>query len=99
MSNNDGSMVVTYASLEQAAAAIDSQGKRLEEDLEAIKRKVASVSELWTGEAKSAYDTAQQKWDNEARGIHNALVAISRAVREAAPAYRGGDLKAAQNFM
>ncbi|MEU8673055.1 WXG100 family type VII secretion target [Streptomyces sp. NPDC048560] len=99
MSNNDGSMIVTYASLDAAAASIDRQGKQLDEDLAAIKRRVASVAELWQGEAKAAYDTAQQGWENDAKAIHNALVEISRKVREAAPAYRAGDKRAAQNFM
>ncbi|WEH39365.1 WXG100 family type VII secretion target [Streptomyces sp. NBC_01218] len=99
MSNNDGTTVVTYSSLEAAAASIERQGKQLDEDLAAIKRRVASVSELWQGEAKGAYDTAQAGWDKDARAIHESLLAISRAVREAAPAYQGGDKKAAQNFM
>ncbi|WP_327178301.1 WXG100 family type VII secretion target [Streptomyces sp. NBC_01335] len=99
MSNNDGTTVVTYASLEAAAASIERQGKQLDEDLAAIKRRVASVAELWTGEAKSAYDTAQAGWDKDARSIHESLLQISRSVREASSAYQGGDKKAAQNFM
>ncbi|MGW1463964.1 WXG100 family type VII secretion target [Streptomyces sp. NPDC002308] len=98
MSNTDGTTVVTYASLEAAAASIERQSKQLDEDLAAIKRRVASVSELWEGEAKSAYDTAQAGWDKDARSIHESLQQISRSVREASTAYQGGDKKAAQNF-
>ncbi|WP_299533124.1 WXG100 family type VII secretion target [uncultured Streptomyces sp.] len=99
MSNNDGSTVVTYSSLEQAASTIEAQSKRLDADLAAIKHEIASVSELWQGEAKGAYDAAQAGWDKDARAIHDSLAAIARAVREAAPAYQGGDRRAAQNFM
>ncbi|MFF7362527.1 WXG100 family type VII secretion target [Streptomyces sp. NPDC008125] len=98
MSNTDGTTVVTYSSLEAAAASIERQSKQLDEDLAAIKRRVASVAELWEGEAKSAYDTAQAGWDKDARSIHDSLQQISRSVREASTAYQGGDRKAAQNF-
>ncbi|MCX5400142.1 WXG100 family type VII secretion target [Streptomyces sp. NBC_00102] len=98
MSNNDGTTVVTYSSLEAAASAVERQSKQLDEDLAAIKRRVASVAELWQGEAKGAYDTAQAGWDKDARAIHESLVSITRAVREAASAYQAGDKKASQNF-
>ncbi|MER5744873.1 WXG100 family type VII secretion target [Streptomyces sp. NPDC059913] len=98
MSNNDGTMVVTYASLDLAAGAIDRQSKQLEEDLASIKRMIAHVSELWVGEAKSAYDAAQRGWDNDATAIHNALSEISRKVREAGASYHAGDKRARANF-
>ncbi|MCX5105453.1 WXG100 family type VII secretion target [Streptomyces sp. NBC_00053] len=96
--NNDGTMVVTYASLDLAAGAIDRQSKQLQEDLAAIKRMIANVSELWVGEAKSAYDTAQKGWDDDATAIHNALSEISRKVREAGGSYHAGDKRARANF-
>ncbi|MFE7752978.1 WXG100 family type VII secretion target [Streptomyces sp. NPDC057428] len=98
MSTNDGTMVVTYASLDLAAGDIDRQSRQLQEDLASIKRMVASVSELWVGEAKSAYDTAQAGWDRDATGIHTALSEISRKVREAGTAYQAGDKRARANF-
>ncbi|WP_406145565.1 WXG100 family type VII secretion target [Streptomyces sp. NBC_01012] len=98
MSTNDGTMVVTYASLELAAGDIDRQSKRLDEDLAAIKRMVASASELWQGEAKSAYDHAQAGWDRDAKGIHAALGEISRKVRDASTSYHAGDKRARANF-
>ncbi|MGW2182246.1 WXG100 family type VII secretion target [Streptomyces sp. NPDC001732] len=96
--NNDGTMVVTYSSLDLAAGAIERQSKQLQEDLASIKRMIANVSELWVGEAKSAYDTAQRGWDNDATAIHNALSEISRKVREAGAAYHAGDKRARANF-
>ncbi|MFF9689833.1 MULTISPECIES: WXG100 family type VII secretion target [unclassified Streptomyces] len=98
MPTNDGTMVVTYASLEQAAGDIDRQSRQLQEDLASIKRMVASVSELWVGEAKSAYDAAQAGWDRDATGIQTALAEISRKVRDAGTAYQAGDKRARANF-
>ncbi|MFF2010884.1 WXG100 family type VII secretion target [Streptomyces sp. NPDC058195] len=96
--DNGGTMVVTYASLELAAGAIERQGKQLQEDLASIQRMIAQVSELWVGEAKRAYDIAQQGWENDATAIHNALSEISRKVREAGAAYHAGDKRARANF-
>ncbi|MFE7355935.1 WXG100 family type VII secretion target [Streptomyces sp. NPDC057543] len=98
MPNNDGTLVVTYASLDLAAGDIERQSKQLEEDLASIKRMIANVSQLWVGEAKTAYDEAQQGWDNDARAIHNALSDISRKVRDAGTAYHAGDKRARANF-
>jgi WXG100 family type VII secretion target len=99
MSHNDGTMLVTYAALDEAARTIKSQANALDESLRAIKTKISTVSELWSGDAREAYNTAQADWDRQARAIHTSLLQISRAVQEAAPAYRAGDRKAAQGFM
>ncbi|MEW1611222.1 MULTISPECIES: WXG100 family type VII secretion target [unclassified Streptomyces] len=99
MANNDGTTVVTYASLDLAAASIDRQAKQLDQDLRAIKSMIASVSELWEGEAKTAYRDAQKRWDADATGIRENLSQIARAVRDAETAYRSGDKRAAANFL
>ncbi|MFG2562518.1 WXG100 family type VII secretion target [Streptomyces sp. NPDC048496] len=96
--NNDGTMVVTYSSLDLAAGDIDRQSKQLQEDLASIKRMIANVSELWVGEAKEAYDVAQAGWDDDATAIHRALSEISRKVRDAGTAYHAGDKRARANF-
>ncbi|MFJ2741238.1 WXG100 family type VII secretion target [Streptomyces sp. NPDC087440] len=99
MSPNDGTMLVTYAALDDAARTIKAQADRLDQSLEAIKTKISAVSELWAGDAREAYNMAQAQWDREAKAIHTSLLQISRAVHNAAPAYREGDRRAAQNFM
>ncbi|MFE2292336.1 WXG100 family type VII secretion target [Streptomyces sp. NPDC059452] len=99
MPANDGTTVVTYSSLELAASAIEAQAKRLDQDLTEIKGMIESVSELWEGEAKSAYRAAQKRWDADATAIKQNLFQISSAVREAGVAYRSGDKRAAANFL
>ncbi|NJQ02221.1 WXG100 family type VII secretion target [Streptomyces zingiberis] len=95
---NDGTMVVTYASLEEAAGTIEKQVKRLDQSLEAIQAKIRSVSSTFEGEAKTAADGAHAKWDRETRAIFDALNGIAKAVRQAGPAYQAGDKKAAGHF-
>ncbi|WP_282694096.1 WXG100 family type VII secretion target [Streptomyces sp. CC208A] len=96
--NNDGIMLVTYASLDEAANTIEAQAKRLDAALEDIQKRIRLVSNTWEGEAKAAADAAHTKWDQETRAIHTALQGISRAVRQAAPAYQAGDKRAAGFF-
>ncbi|MFI5805548.1 WXG100 family type VII secretion target [Streptomyces sp. NPDC051561] len=99
MTHNDGTMLVTYAALDNAARTIKSQADGLDQSLRAIKDKIATISELWAGDARDAYNMAQTQWDREAQAIHTSLIQISRAVEQAAPAYQAGDKRAAQGFM
>ncbi|MFC4612294.1 WXG100 family type VII secretion target [Streptomyces maoxianensis] len=95
---NDGTMVVTYASLEEAAALIEKQAARLDSSLEAIQTKIKGISATFEGEAKTAADSAHKKWDDETRKIHGALKGIAKAVRDAGPLYSSGDKRAAAQF-
>ncbi|MGW4034230.1 WXG100 family type VII secretion target [Streptomyces sp. NPDC004838] len=95
---NDGLMLVTYSSLEQAASTIEAQAQRLDQTLEDLQNKIRSVSATFEGEAKTAADGAHKKWDMETRQIHTALKGIAKAVREAGPAYQAGDKRAAGYF-
>jgi WXG100 family type VII secretion target len=99
MAQDSGTMIVTYAKLDEAARHIKTQADRLDQSLEAIQAKIRTVSDLWEGEAREAYNTAQAEWDKEARAVHTALLQISRAVQDASPAYQGGDKRAAANFL
>lgn len=96
--NNDGVMLVTYASLDEAANTIEKQAERLDRSLEDIQNRIRTVSSEWEGDAKTAADGAHRKWDKESRDIHTALKGIAKAVREASPAYKAGDQKAAAQF-
>jgi WXG100 family type VII secretion target len=96
--NNSGVTEVHYDGLDQMATEIANQAQKLEASLEAIKREVQNVSGMWEGEAHHTYTEQQAAWDREARGIHEALVAIGRAVHAAGGDYMGGDKKAASYF-
>ncbi|GGS15341.1 MULTISPECIES: WXG100 family type VII secretion target [Streptomyces] len=98
MGKNDGTTVVTYASLDLAAGEIKRQAGQLAKDLEEIRAMVAKVSEMWEGEAKEAYRTAQDRWRTDANAIRANLDDIAKKVLEASPTYRAGDKRAAANF-
>ncbi|MEU1401344.1 WXG100 family type VII secretion target [Streptomyces sp. NPDC005728] len=97
--NNSGELEVTYSGLDETATQLANHAKRLEESLEAIKHKVAGVASMWEGEAHNAYTEQQAAWDREAKGIHEALMAIGKVVHAAGGDYQGGDRKAASYFM
>ncbi|MGW4563525.1 WXG100 family type VII secretion target [Streptomyces sp. NPDC004561] len=89
---------VHYDRLDEMATQLGQQAEKLEASLEAIKAKVQQVSSMWEGEAHNTYVQEQAAWDREARGIHEALMAIGRAVHAAGGDYMGGDKKAASYF-
>ncbi|MFI0981991.1 WXG100 family type VII secretion target [Streptomyces sp. NPDC021093] len=94
----DGSMVVTYASLDLAAENVRRQSGKLEAQLKEIQAMVASHSTLWEGEAQTAYKARQDDWNNQAAAIHDALKKISHQISEAVGKYKSADAKAAGNF-
>lgn len=96
--NSQDELVVKYGALDATATELGNQAKQLEQDLEDIKKAVASVAAGWQGEAHTFYVEMQQKWDKEAKDIHQALLAISQVVARAGGDYMGGDKKAASYF-
>ncbi|MQY16180.1 ESAT-6-like protein EsxA [Streptomyces sp. RB5] len=98
MSNAPGELLVTYASLSQAANEIRRQSQELMNDLEEIKSAVRTVAAGWEGEAKQSYDTVQAVWDQNAAKVQAALGQISAAVETAGSNYQSTDKKAAGLF-
>ncbi|MFF5565066.1 WXG100 family type VII secretion target [Streptomyces sp. NPDC012623] len=96
---DDGTMIVKYSSLTEAAGSIRTQAGKLQNSLDAIAAKIASISELWEGEAREAYNAGQKQWNKDATEIQKNLTDIAAAVEQAGPTYHGGDKKAAANFM
>ncbi|MFE9095589.1 WXG100 family type VII secretion target [Streptomyces sp. NPDC007264] len=92
-------LAVKYGTLDALATELGDQAKKLEEDLEALKKAVLHVSAGWGGDAHDEFAKKAQVWDGHARAIHSALVQISQRVHSAGGDYRGGDLKGASYFM
>ncbi|MER5180198.1 WXG100 family type VII secretion target [Streptomyces sp. NPDC002896] len=91
-------LAVKYGSLDALATELGNQAKKLEGDLEALKRAVVEVTSGWEGEAQRAFAVQQKEWDKHATGIHQALVSIAQKVHQAGGDYRAGDLKGASYF-
>ncbi|WP_327352249.1 WXG100 family type VII secretion target [Streptomyces sp. NBC_01304] len=98
MAINDGTMLVTYASLEQAAQEIDRQAKQLDVDLDALQSRMKSLSGFFEGEAKLAADKMHGDWDGKAKEIHAALTSLSTQIRQGSEAYKSADLRSAAEY-
>ncbi|CAM3045128.1 WXG100 family type VII secretion target [Streptomyces albus] len=97
-SSYEEGLKVTYASLDNAADAIDKQAKNLKADLDEIEREVRAISAIWEGEAKTAYQATMKKWETEVNGVHLNLMQIAQAVRLSKDGYQSTDMKSARWF-
>lgn len=87
-------VAVKYSGLTGAAGTIEDMAKRLHEDLTDIRTMVSRAAANWEGEAQTAFDGEQKKWDAKAQHIHSLLNDIAKKVRDASAAYQGTDIKA-----
>ncbi|WP_016909808.1 WXG100 family type VII secretion target [Streptomyces xiaopingdaonensis] len=91
-------LFVNYGSLEQIAENIKGQADKLKEDLGEIQSKMGEVAHIWEGEAQTAYQTVQTKWNQNVDEVHQALTAIVSKVHIASGDYSSTDKKAAAQF-
>ncbi|MEU3950275.1 WXG100 family type VII secretion target [Streptomyces sp. NPDC029526] len=92
-------LAVKYGTMDALATELGDQAKKLEEDLEALKKAVLDAAAGWGGEAYEEFTKKSKEWDRHARGIHQALTSIAQRVGTAGGDYRGGDLKGSSYFM
>ncbi|MFF4591313.1 WXG100 family type VII secretion target [Streptomyces sp. NPDC001388] len=91
-------LAVTYGTMDALATELGDQAKKLEDDLEALRKAVLDVSAGWGGSAHDTFAGKSKQWEGHARAIHSALLQISHLVHTAGGDYRGGDLKGASYF-
>jgi 6 kDa early secretory antigenic target len=93
--SNDGTISVTYASLNSASSSIASSATTIEQHLDYIKKHVDRVAADWDGDAKEQYAVVQAQWNTSAENMHTTLLKISKAVEQAAEHYQSTDKQAA----
>jgi ESAT-6 family protein len=77
---------------------IHNTSARFNTALQELKSQVASLRELWTREAASAYGAEQLKWHQSATGLNEILVALGNAVRDGADDVAAADRRAASGW-
>lgn len=97
-SNDPTQLTVTYDSLDEAAASIQSAAEKLRRQLEDVQAAVRKVADVWEGDAKQVYDQVQHTWDQRADNLQNVLLSIAAEVKVASGDYRASDKKAASFF-
>ena len=83
----EGTVLVTFAALANAAQSIQQTYGNLNQKLDDLHNQLAPIVSDWTGQAAENYQVQQQKWNQAQTDMNNVLQAISKAVEAAHDAY------------
>ncbi|MEU3661921.1 WXG100 family type VII secretion target [Streptomyces sp. NPDC032940] len=97
--NNADGLQVTYDGLDIAATNIANQAKQLDEDIQQLRKMVENSKQYWVGKAQDTYNSKLERWDREAKDIHQALMGIGHVVGQSGGTYMEGDLAASRYLM
>jgi WXG100 family type VII secretion target len=84
-------ILVTFGELESARNTIQTTWTRISRELEDLKRYLQPLAETWTGDASSAYQAQQAKWDRSAADLNQVLSQIGIALGTSNENYRAGE--------
>lgn len=71
-----------FSAIEGAAADISATSGRINQLLADLAAQIKPMVSTWEGEAASAYQAAQDKWDRAAEELNQVLATISRTVSQ-----------------
>jgi WXG100 family type VII secretion target len=78
-----GKLLVRFEDLSEAADALDSASKRLQEDLTDLDHTVNRLAETWEGDAHDAFHNHYRQWKSASRDLHRALRELHETVHTA----------------
>ena len=77
---SDGRIQVTFGELENARGSIQTTWSNISRELEDLKRYLQPMVETWSGDASTAYQAQQAKWDRSANDLNQVLNQIGVAL-------------------
>ena len=77
---SDGRIQVTFGELENARSSIQTTWGNITRELEDLKRFLQPLVATWSGEASTAYQAQQAKWDRAAADLNQVLNQIGVAL-------------------
>jgi 6 kDa early secretory antigenic target len=86
-----GEILVTFGELESARSAIQTTWANISREMDDLKRYLQPMVETWTGEAASAYQAHQAKWDRSAADLNQVLNQIGVALGTSNENYQVGE--------
>jgi early secretory antigenic target protein ESAT-6 len=86
-----GEILVTFGELESARSAIQTTWANISREMDDLKRYLQPMVETWTGEAASAYQAHQAKWDRSAADLNQVLNQIGVALGTSNENYQAGE--------
>ncbi|MGO1511251.1 MAG: WXG100 family type VII secretion target [Actinomycetaceae bacterium] len=67
--------------LENAAGMVDDTKQNVEAKFTQLGSQLQGIGAAWTGQARTAFDRAMVRWDEEARSTNNILTELASALR------------------
>ncbi|NUO58959.1 MAG: WXG100 family type VII secretion target [Hamadaea sp.] len=90
---SDDSLVVNFASMQQAAGDIQSALTKLNGSLDTLESDAGKLVATWAGEAQEAYSRRQAQWRAASRDLSQMLQDIKGALEESASHYHSTEKK------
>jgi len=91
-------IAVSYAALKTAEADITTGSNELKQALSTLQGAMTPLRANWTGEAASAYDTANRNWTASIEDMTSLLVTVGTMVKNSADSYAAVDKAGANHF-
>jgi WXG100 family type VII secretion target len=88
MAYGAGEILVTFASIAEAASNTNSTVSSMNSELDDLKSAVAKVTADWTGQAAEAYQQQQAQWNSAQQDLTAVLQKISQVLEQAGDAYQ-----------
>ena len=92
------SMSVRPEQVTLLSGQIRSGATGIRSELDELERKVGTLRASWNGEAQTAYDEAQRKWDKSIAELQQLLERIASKTSEISQGYVDTDNQAARRF-
>ncbi|NUR73283.1 MAG: WXG100 family type VII secretion target [Hamadaea sp.] len=90
---SDDSLVVNFASMQQAAGDIGSAIAKLNGSLDTLESDASKLVHTWEGDAQEAYSRRQAQWRAASRDLSQMLQDIKGALEESASHYHSTEKK------
>ena len=92
------SMSVRPEQVTALSASIRQGANGIQNELDELESKIATLRARWSGEAQGSYDEAQRRWNKSLAELQQLLAQISNKTEEISNSYVNTDGQAAKRF-
>ena len=89
--SDSGHLLVTFASLAEGAADVDSVANQIDQQLADLRAYLAPLVASWEGVASADYQALQRRWDTSITDLNAVLRQISTSLRTANQNYSSAE--------
>jgi ESAT-6 family protein len=87
----DPNIKVTFGSLEELAANIDTQVQAINGNIETLRSKIGAVEAEWEGRASEGFQNTKHQWEGAVTHLNGVLAKIKTAVHVSTDGYRDAE--------